>query len=95
MSRIVLVAPLALIALSGCQTAASIVTFPVKAVGQGVDWATTSQDEAYRNYGRKMREAEEREGKERRAWEKRCRRDPAREECRGDYPGYRARVERD
>lgn len=63
MSRILILAPLALLALSGCRTAASIVTFPVKAVGQGVDWATTSQDEADRNYGREVRKREEAEGR--------------------------------
>ncbi len=51
--------------LGGCvRTAASIVTFPVKAASQGVDWATTSQDEADRNYGRKVRKQEAREGRE-------------------------------
>lgn len=70
MSRMLNMAPLALFALAGCQTAASVVTFPVKAVGQGVDWATTSQDEADRNYGRRMREQEEREGRERRKADK-------------------------
>ena len=70
----------------GCvRTAASVVTAPFKAAGQVVDWTTTSQDEADRNYGRKMREKEAREGRERRAWEKRCRKDP--ENC-GSYDGY-------
>jgi hypothetical protein len=60
-----LILPLLALALAGCvRTAASIVTFPVKAAGQAVDWATTSQDESDRNYGRKMREKEEREGRE-------------------------------
>jgi len=63
MSRILILAPLALLVLNGCRTAASIVTFPVKAAGQGVDWATTSQDEADRNYGREVRKREEEEGK--------------------------------
>ncbi|MCF8706773.1 hypothetical protein [Rhizorhapis sp. SPR117] len=51
---------------SGCiaRTAANVVTMPVKAVGQGADWATTSQDEADRNYGRQMRKQEAREGKD-------------------------------
>ncbi|MES2338817.1 MAG: hypothetical protein V4537_12045 [Pseudomonadota bacterium] len=84
-----LILPIAALALNGCiaKTAVDIVTLPVKAVGKGVDWATTSQDESDRNYGRKMRKAEEREGKERRAWEKRCRKE--REAC-GEYDGYRA-----
>ena len=72
----------------GCvSTAASIVKAPFQVAGKAVDWTTTSQDEADRNYGRKMRKAEAREGRERRAYEKKCRRDP--EDCRG-YDGYRA-----
>lgn len=76
--------------LGGCvaKTAFDVVTLPVKAGGKAVDMATTSQSESDRNYGRKMRKAEEREGKERKAWEKRCRKDP--ENC-GEYDGYRAR----
>ena len=72
--------------LPGCiaKTAVDIVTLPVKAVGQTADWATTSQDEADRNYGRKLRKAEAREGKERKAWDKRCRKEP---DC-GPYDGY-------
>lgn len=53
------------LALSGClRTAASIVTAPVRAVGQAADWATTSQDEADRNRGREIRAEEERLGRE-------------------------------
>ena len=86
MRRSIILLPLAVLA-SGCvaKTAFDVVTLPVRAVGQGVDWATTSQEEADRNYGRKMRKAEAREGKERRAWEKRCRKDP--DGC-GPYDGY-------
>ncbi len=70
----------------GCvRTAASVVTAPFKAAGQVVDWTTTSQDEADRNYGRKMRQKEAREGRERRDWEKRCSKDP--QNC-GSYDGY-------
>jgi hypothetical protein len=70
----------------GCvRTAASVVTAPFKVAGKAVDWTTTSQDEADRNYGRKMRKAEAREGRERRDWEKRCRKDP--QVC-GQYDGY-------
>jgi len=72
----------------GCvSTATSIVKAPFQVAGKAVDWTTTSQEEADRNYGRKMRKAEAREGKERREYEKRCRRNP--DECRG-YDGYRA-----
>lgn len=73
----------------GCvaKTAFDIVTMPVKAAGQAADWATTSQDEADRNAGRKLRKQEAREGRERQAQQKECRRNP--EEC-GEYRGYRA-----
>jgi hypothetical protein len=70
----------------GCvSTAVGVVKAPFKVAGKTVDWTTTSQDEADRNYGRKMRKAEAREGRERRDWEKRCRKDP--EGC-GSYDGY-------
>jgi hypothetical protein len=72
----------------GCvRTVAAVATAPFKAAGQVVDWTTTSQDEADRNYGREARKREAREGRERREYEKRCRRDP--DECRG-YDGYQA-----
>ncbi len=62
--------------LAGCvSTARTIVMAPVHAVGKGVDWATTSQDEADRNRGREMRKQEERERKERKRAEKQWRRD--------------------
>lgn len=47
------------------KTALDVATMPVKATGQAADWATTSQDEADRNYGRKMRKQEAREARER------------------------------
>ncbi len=51
----------------GCvKTVAGIVTAPVKVVGQTADWATTSQDEADRNAGRKARKEEEKRAKEER-----------------------------
>jgi len=54
----------AALALGGCVgTIGSVVTAPVKAVGKVADWTTTSQDEADRNRGRKLREREERLGK--------------------------------
>ncbi len=72
--------------LPGCiSTATSIVKAPFQVAGKAVDLATTSQEEADRNYGKKMRKAEAREGKERREYEKRCRRDRSR--CTG-YDGY-------
>jgi hypothetical protein len=68
-----LVAPL----LAGCvSTVKTIVTAPVKAVGQVADWSTTSQDESDRNRGREMRKREEQLGKLSRQ------RDKAAEKCR-------------
>lgn len=66
----------------GCiaKTALDVVTAPVKVVGKAADWATTSQDESDRNYGRKVREKEEKEGREakKRAEKQaeKCRKDP-------------------
>jgi len=63
--------------LGGCvSTVKTIVTAPVKAVGQVADWSTTSQDEADRNRGREIRKREERLGKLTRE------RDKAAEKCR-------------
>ena len=61
-------APLMLVGLTGCvaKAALDVVTLPVRAG----DWATTSQDESDRNYGRKMREQEAREGKARKKADK-------------------------
>ncbi len=62
MRKLLILLPLAL--LGGCvSTAASIVTAPVRVASKGVDWATTSQDEADRNRGREMRKQEERDKK--------------------------------
>jgi hypothetical protein len=74
----------------GClaKTALDVVTLPVKAAGKAVDWTTTSQSEADRNYGKKMRKAEEREGAERKRWKKECRKH-TRDDC-DRYDGYRA-----
>lgn len=45
--------------LGGCVSAvSSVVTAPFKVAGQAADWATTSQDEADRNRGRKLRKVE-------------------------------------
>ncbi|OYY69571.1 hypothetical protein [Sphingomonas sp. 28-63-12] len=73
------------LALSGClaQTAVGIVSAPVKIASQTADWATTSQDEADRNYGRKMRKADARDARERKAAERRCRHD--RDACDDGY----------
>ena len=47
---------------------------PVRAAGQGADWATTSRDEADRNRGREMRRQEARERKQAERDRKACRR---------------------
>jgi len=85
MSRFyVLAAPLLLLGLGGCiaKTALDVATMPVRAGAQAADWATTSQDEADRNYGRKMRKQEARDAKERKKADEQRRR-----ECKG--AGYR------
>lgn len=90
MRRLVFSFVVALPLLSGgciAKTAVDIVTLPVKAGSKAVDWTTTSQDESDRNYGRKMREKEAREGKERKKHEKECKKHP--DKC-GEYQGYRA-----
>ncbi|MEG3180984.1 hypothetical protein [Sphingomonas sp. LT1P40] len=86
---IVLAAAMLPLLSGGCvaKTAFDIVTMPVKAAGQAADWATTSQDEADRNYGRKARKEEAREGRERKKREEACRKN--REDC-APYDGYRA-----
>jgi hypothetical protein len=83
-----LLLPLLPLAAGGCvSTAASIVKAPFQVAGKAVDWTTTSQEEADRNYGRKMRQAEAREGKERKAWAKRCRKTPDAADCQ-TYDGF-------
>ncbi len=81
-------ATLAPLLLSGClvQTAFDVATAPIKVVSKAADWATTSQDESDRNYGRKMRKAEAKAGRERKKADKRCRAHP--EDC-GQGKDYR------
>ena len=75
--RVLIAALLAAPLLAGCVSAVkTVVTAPVKAVGQVADWSTTSQDEADRNRGREMRKREEELGKLSRQ------RDKAAERCR-------------
>jgi hypothetical protein len=77
-TKLLIATPLLLLALPGCvRTVASVVTAPVRAGSQVVDWTTTSQDEADRNYGRKMRKQEAREGRERKKADK-----ERRDQCR-------------
>lgn len=67
MTRFLTALAVSSLALTGCvRTVGSIVTAPVKAASWGVDKATTSQSEADRNYGRKMRKEEEKRGREER-----------------------------
>jgi hypothetical protein len=61
-----MVALLPLLAGGCVRTVTGIVTAPVKVVSQTADWATTSQDEADRNAGRKARKEEEKRAKEER-----------------------------
>lgn len=65
----------------GCvSTVWNVATAPVRAGAQVVDWTTTSQSEADRNYGRKMRKKEAREGREMRKEEARRRREDRRDD---------------
>lgn len=89
-TAVILCLPLLLAPLGGCvRTVAGVATAPFKVAGQVTDWATTSQDEADRNYGRKMRRKEAREGRERRDWARRCRNTPDDPDCR-QYTRYQA-----
>ena len=96
MRKLLLTLPLLALATGGCvaKTAWDVATLPVKATGKVVDWSTTSQSEADRNYGRKMRKAEAKEGKERRVFDRECRRNPDTDACRAGYQGYRAGYDR-
>ncbi len=68
----IFLAPLALLALSGClaKAAVNVVTAPVKIAGKAADMATTSQSEADEKRGRDLRKREERLGKLEREWRK-------------------------
>ncbi|EQB07367.1 hypothetical protein L288_09685 [Sphingobium quisquiliarum P25] len=72
-------APVAMLLLPGCiaKTALDVATLPVRAGAQAADWATTSQEESDRNYGRRMRKQEAQEARERKKAEEQRRR-----ECR-------------
>jgi hypothetical protein len=79
MRRFLVAAAAALpLATGGCVgTVTSIVTAPVKIASKAVDWTTTSQSESDRNYGKRMRKSEAREGRARKAHDKACKKDPA------------------
>lgn len=84
MPRIMALSCLSLL-LSGCivHTAYDVATAPVRVGAKVVDWTTTSQSEADRNYGRKMRRREARDGREARKEARRARRERA---AGGAYP---------
>jgi hypothetical protein len=71
----------------GCiaKTAFDVVTLPVKATGQVIDWTTTSQEESDRNYGRKMRKQEAAEGREIKRRDKEAKRAARKAERDDDY----------
>ena len=74
----------------GCiaKTAFDVVTLPVKATGQVIDWTTTSQEESDRNYGRKMRKQEAAEGKEMKRRDKEARNEAKRAEREAERDDY-------
>ena len=74
--------PFLALASGGCvaQTALDVVTLPVKVASAGVDAVTTTQAEADRRRGRRIREQEECIGKEERRARKQ-ERDPDYEKC--------------
>ncbi|MBA2936045.1 hypothetical protein HZF05_18340 [Sphingomonas sp. CGMCC 1.13654] len=73
--------PVPLLVLAGCltlpgcvvHTAYDVATEPVRVGSKVVDWSTTSQSEADRNRGRKMRKEQARQEKEARRQAKRRR----------------------
>ncbi|MDR6848677.1 hypothetical protein J2X47_000120 [Sphingomonas sp. BE270] len=75
----------------GClaKTVVNVATLPVRATSKAVDWTTTSQSEADRNYGRKMRKQEAREGRDLKRQYKECR-----AQNRDDCDQYRPHAER-
>jgi hypothetical protein len=81
--------PVLLLATGCVGTVAHVATAPVRVTAKAVDWSTTSRSEADRNYGRRMRKAEAREGRERKAWARRCRGHEGDPDCR-EYTGFKA-----
>lgn len=77
--------------VGGClaKTVVNVATLPVRATSKAVDWTTTSQSEADRNYGRKMRKQEAREGRELKRQYKECR-----AQNRDDCDQYRPHAQR-
>lgn len=64
--------------LSGCivkdvaETAVGVASIPVKATGEVIDAATTSQAEADQKRGKELRKAEEQHAKDMREWADEC-----------------------
>lgn len=77
--------------VGGClaKTVVNVATLPVRATSKAVDWTTTSQSEADRNYGRKMRKQEAREGRELKRQYQECR-----AQNRDDCDQYRPHAQR-
>ncbi|MDX5985983.1 MAG: hypothetical protein V4522_14695 [Pseudomonadota bacterium] len=88
---VIAVAALLPLLVGGClaKTAVNVATLPVRATSKVVDWTTTSQSEADRNYGRKMRKQEAREGRELKRQYKECR-----AQNRDDCDQYRPHAQR-
>ena len=90
--QIVLAAAFLPLLTGGCvrtvaSAATTAMTLPFKATKRVVDAAPVSPSERDAHYLRRQRKAAEREVRERRAWQKQCRRDP--QGC-GPYQGFRA-----
>jgi hypothetical protein len=78
MRKIIVVAFAVAPLLCGCvRTVVGVATAPVKVASQAADWATTSQDESDRNYGRKMRKQEAAEARKAKEEAKRREREQA------------------
>ena len=79
------------LALAGCigtvtHTVTTVATAPFKVAGKAVDVATTSPSERDRAYTRRMRKQHEREERDRKALDKRCRQHPDETDCGASAP---------
>lgn len=86
MRRVVMIAATLPLLSGGCVARAAwdVATLPVKVAGSTVDAMTTSQAEADRAYGRKLRKEEEHRGREAREADRRAAKDAKRDRERGD-----------
>jgi hypothetical protein len=83
---VLVLAAVPLLATGGCvRTAWNVATMPVRAVGKAADLATTSPRERDEKYVRQQRKKAEREERERRDYERACRK--RRDAC-PPYDGY-------